>query len=63
MAGVAVSNSALGVDVRSSVRFVVCCKGIGFCDEVIIRSEEPYCLCVCVCVCVCVIEKTQNWAA
>jgi len=38
----------------------VCCVcrvvlGSGFCDELIIRPEESYCVCVCVCVCVCLI--------
>jgi len=39
-------------DEYSSVVFLVCCVGSGFCDELITLSEESYCVCVCVCVCV-----------
>jgi hypothetical protein len=42
----------------SSRVFVVCGVGSGFCDEMINRSEESYCVCVCVCVCVCGLETS-----
>jgi len=49
--------------------FVVCCVGIGPCDELITASEESYCVCVCVCVCsrarvcliVCDLEISTMW--
>ena len=31
--------------------FLACCVASGFCDELIIRSEESYRLCVCLIVC------------
>jgi hypothetical protein len=50
----------------SSLVFVVCCVGIGLCEELIPRSEESYCVCLCVCVCDSEISKrgglSRIWA-
>jgi hypothetical protein len=44
--GISGSNPAEGVSVRSSVVFVVCRAGSGFCEELITSSEESYRMCV-----------------
>jgi hypothetical protein len=46
----------------SSLVFVLCCVGIGLCDELVTRLEKccRVCVCVCVYVCVCVWERERE---